>query len=286
MSAGPSMSSGHEPIHISGEVLSVKRIGAHRHLTLVAPGIPERSRPGNFVAVSVGDLAPPSHLARRSFWIHRVRQTGSHGATIDLIVEPVGVGSRWLAGLGQGATVELTGPLGRPFAQPKEAVNCLLVGEGHSAAPLFPLAERLRERGCVVSMLLAAPDEQHLLHALEARRAARSVTVVTEDGSVGRHGRVDDVLPELLARTEADVVYAAGSTVTLHAVAAAAEAHGAWSQVALELPQACGTGLCNGCPLPVVGEDGVRRTVRACHEGPVIRGDRVRWTDLPTGGQH
>jgi dihydroorotate dehydrogenase electron transfer subunit len=29
-----------------------------------------------------------------------------------------------------------------------------------------------------------------------------------------------------------------------------------------------------------VGEDGVDRVVRACAEGPVIRGDRVRWDHL------
>ena len=33
---------------------------------------------------------------------------------------------------------------------------------------------------------------------------------------------------------------------------------------------------------PVVGEDGVTRMVRACTEGPVFRGDRVRWADLGT----
>ena len=38
--------------------------------------------------------------------------------------------------------------------------------------------------------------------------------------------------------------------------------------------------LCHGCPLPVVGEDGVDRVVRACAEGPVVRGDRVRWDAL------
>ncbi|MDT0201495.1 hypothetical protein [Nocardioides sp. AE5] len=277
------MSRANERLHVTGEVLSVRKVGAYRQLTLVAPGIPELSRPGNFVAVSVGQTQPRGHLARRSLWIHRVRHTGSHGATLEVIVEPVGAGSRWLAGLTQGAKVELTGPLGRPFAQPREPVGCLLVGEGYAAAPLFGLAERLRERGCVVSMLLGASDEPHLLAALEARRSARSVTVVTGDGSVGRRGVISDALPELLERLGVDVVYGAGSLATLHAVATAAEQHGAWSQVALELPQPCGTGLCQGCPAPVVGEDGVPRVVRACYEGPVIRGDRVRWDALVGG---
>ncbi len=42
----------------------------------------------------------------------------------------------------------------------------------------------------------------------------------------------------------------------------------------------CATGLCQGCAVPVVGEDGVGRMVRACTDGPVFRGDRVRWDDL------
>jgi dihydroorotate dehydrogenase electron transfer subunit len=272
-----------KPVHITGELLSTKRVGAYRHLTLVAPGIPERFRPGTFVAVSVGGDVAPTHLARRAFWIHRVKPVGGYGATIELVVEPRGVGSTWLAGLAPGARVALTGPLGRPFSLPQEPVGCLLVGEGYAAAPLFPLAERLRERGCTVNLVVAADDEAHLLSALEARRSARAVTVVTTDGSVGRRGAVADVLDETLQRSGAEVVYAAAPTATLHAVAAAAERHGAWSQTALQRPLTCATGLCQGCPVPVVGEDGVARLVRACVDGPVFRGDRVRWAELRDG---
>ncbi len=263
-----------------GEVLSVKKVGAFRHLVIAAPGIAERYRPGNFVAVSIGDGPARALLARRSFWIHRVLPVGSHGPTLELVVEPLGPGSRWLADRSQGAKVELTGPLGRPFAQPKEPVSCVLVGEGYAAAPLFPLAERLRERGCTVSMLLAAPDELHLFGSLEARRSARSVTVVTEDGSVGMKGSVADVLKEVLDKAGADVVYGAGSMPSLYAVAAAAEERGAWSQTALETHQPCATGLCQGCAVPVVGEDGAGRLVRACADGPVFRGDRVQWSRM------
>jgi len=279
------------PVHVTGELLTNKRIGAYHHLTLVAPGVPERFRAGTFVAVTVGESVAKSpgssaaeiggtHLARRALWVHRVRPVGGYGAAVELVVSPVGVGTTWLCGLAPGARLQVTGPLGRPWALPKEPVACLLVGEGYAAAPLFPLAERLRERDCPVTLLVAGPDEAHLLSALEARRSARAVTVVTGDGSVGRRGRVADVIDEVLAQSGAEVVYAAGPLRTLHAVAAAAEAHGAWSQTAVERPLPCATGLCHGCPLPVVGEDGVARVVRACTEGPVLRGDRVRWDDL------
>ena len=266
-------------LHVAAEVLMTKRIGAYQHLTLVAPGVAEQFRPGTFVALSIG-AAGGAHLTRRSYWIHQVQPMGGYGLALQLVVEPVGVGSRWLAGLATGARVQLTGPLGRPFALPKEPVSTLLVGTGHAAAVLRPLAERLRERGCGVSLLVGAPDESHLLSALEARRTARSVTVVTGDGSVGLRGDVADTVAETVRRVDAAVVYAAGDPATLHAVALAAEEHGAWSQTALEVPLACATGLCHGCPVPVVDEAGVPRTARACVDGPVFRGDRVRWRDL------
>ena len=265
------------PVHVTGEVVASKRIGGYRHLTLTAPGVPERFRAGTFVAVTVA-----GHVARRALWVHRVRASSAFGPTIDVVVETRGSGTEWLAAQPVGTKIAITGPLGRPFALPKEAVSCLLVGEGYAAAPLFPLAERLRERGCAVSLVVSAPDEARLLSALEARRSARSVTVLTADGSVGQRGHVADHVDDLVRRSEADVVYAAGPTDVLRAAAAAAEDAGAWSQVAVETATPCGTGLCHGCPLPVVGEDGVERVVRACTEGPVVRGDRVRWDALTT----
>ena len=264
------------PLHVTGEVLATKKAGAYRLLTIAAAGIPQRFRAGNFVAVSV----EPGRLARRALWIHRVKEVGAFGPTLDVVVNPTGPGTIWLAQRPVGAKLEITGPLGRPFALPREPVSCALVGEGHSAAPLFPLAERLRERGCAVNLVVAGPDEAGLLSALEARRSARAVTVITRDGSIGVRGDVAGQIAGILDRADADVVYASGPRSMLRAVARAAEARGAWSQVALEIPMPCGTGLCQGCPVPVVGHDGVSRSVRACVDGPVIRGDRVDWDAL------
>ncbi len=264
------------PLHVTGELLTTRRIGGYHHLTVVAPGIPERFRPGTFVALSTG----PARLALRAFWIHRVRPMSGYGATLELVVEARGPGTEWLVGQPARTRLEVTGPLGRPFSLPKESVSCVLVGDGYAAAALFPLAERLRERECGVTLLVAARDESHLLSALEARRTARAVTVVTGDGSVGRRGGVADVVGEVLERAEAQVVYGAGPVATLRSVAEAAEVAGAWSQVAVEQPLTCATGLCQGCVVPVTGEGGHARLVRSCADGPVFRGDRVVWDEL------
>ena len=83
----------HGPLHVTGEVLATKKAGAYRHLTITAPGIPQRFRAGNFVAVSVED----GRLARRALWIHRVKESGAFGPTLDVVVSPAGPGTTWLA---------------------------------------------------------------------------------------------------------------------------------------------------------------------------------------------
>jgi dihydroorotate dehydrogenase electron transfer subunit len=264
-----------------GEVLSNKRVGTYQHLTLVAPGVAERFRPGAALAVSVGG-GLSDRMLRRGLPIFRARATGTYRSTVEVVFEVADAGDRWLAGLSAGAQVGVVGPLGRPYALPKEPVACTLAGHGAAAAPLFSLAERLRERGCAVHMVLGGASEKDLFGALEAKRAAKTVVVVTADGSVGMRGDLGSVLPELLPRTGSDVVYAAGPSPVLHEVAFAAEQHGAWSQTALDSGRICATGSCLTCVVPVVGEDGVSRMVRSCVEGPVFRGDRVRWADIGT----
>ena len=267
------------PLQVRGQVLSRKRVGAYHQLTVVAPGIAERTRPGQFVAVSVG--GPHSALLlRRSFSIYQVRASGVYGGTVEIVFAVHGLGTAWLASLDRNAGVDVVGPLGRPFGLPQEPVACVLVGGGYGSAPLFMLAERLRSRSCRVHMLLGAATQDRLFGALEAKRAAQSVTVTTEDGSVGVRGRVTDVLPDLLSRTGAAVVYSCGPMAMLSAVTEVATTHGVWSQTAVEESMACGIGVCMTCVLPVVGDDGLTRMVRACVEGPVFRGERVRWAEV------
>ncbi len=267
------------PLQVDGEVFSIKRVGDYFQLTVVADGIAERTRPGSFVALSVGGPTSGA-LLRRAFSIYRVRPAGVYGGTVEIVFAAHGLGTTWMAQLSPHDPVNVVGPLGHPFAQPLEPVSCALVGGGYGSAPLFALAERLRERKCAVHMVLGAATESRLFGTLEAKRAAQSVTVTTVDGSVGIKGLVTDPLPALMTRNGIEVVYSCGPMGMLRAVTEVATAHGAWSQTAVEESMACGIGVCMTCVLPVVGDDGRTRMLRSCFDGPVFRGDRVRWTDL------
>ena len=269
------------PVQVNGTVLSVRRVGAYTLLTLVAPGVAAEARPGQFVALSVGGPTS-SHILRRAFSIYRVAERGVYGGTVEIVVSPHGPGTSWLAGLRQHDNVNVVGPMGRGFVLPKQAVNATLVGGGYGSAPLFMLAEQLRERGCRVDFVLGAATEGRLFGVLEAKRISTVVTITTEDGSLGETGRVSDVLPGLLDKSESEVVYACGPMPMLQAVAQIADHYGAHSQCAVEESMACGVGVCMTCVLPVVGNDGQTRMVRSCVEGPVFDGERVRWSEAGT----
>ena len=135
--------------------------------------------------------------------------------------------------------------------------------------------------GCV-DVVLGASAEEKLFGVLEAKRIASTVTITTDDGSLGETGLVTDHLRPVIERAGTDVVYACGPMGMLAAVADVAAEAGIYSQCAVEESMACGIGVCMTCVLPVIGEDGITRMVRSCVEGPVFRGDRVRWQDIGT----
>lgn len=269
------------PQQVRGEILAIRRVGDYHVVSFTAPGIPSRTLPGQFVAVSVGGPTGATIL-RRCFSIHSVDPQGSAGGTVEVVLQAKGAGTRWLADRRRGDPLDVVGPLGRPFSLPKEPVNCLVVGGGYGAAPLFMLADRLRERGCRVDLVLGAATESRLFGVLDGRRRASSVTVATDDGSVGIQGTVIDGMVPILAEFDSRVVYACGPMGMLAAVAGLASDKGIPSQCAVEETMACGIGVCMSCVIPVVGDDGITRMTRSCSEGPVFFGDRVRWADVGT----
>ena len=178
--------------------------------------------------------------------------------------------------------MDITGPLGRPFPQPRAPVSCLLIGGGYGSAPLFPLADQLRARGCRVDFLLGAASADRVFGALTARRTGRTATITTEDGSLGLRGVVTDALPRVVHEARTEVIYACGPMPMLRAVSGFAGRYEIPALASVEESMACGIGVCMTCVLPVIGDDGVTRMVRSCVDGPVFSAQAVRWDDVGT----
>ena len=243
------------------------------------------ARPGNFVAISVGG-PNSSMILRRAFAIYRASDRGQYGGTIELVVAPHGQGSRWLTSLQIHDRVNMVGPLGTHFGIPTEPVAALLVGGGYGSAPLFGLAEVLKERGCRVDMVLGASVAGKIYAPLEGKRSVNSLTVTTEDGSAGVKGRVTDVLPSLINKYGSEIIYSCGPMGMLAAVEDVSKVHHTMHQCAVEESMACGIGICMTCVLPVKDESGVIKMTRSCIDGPVMDGERVMWNSarsIPEG---
>ena len=262
------------PVQRTVEVIGRRPVDAYVELTLAAPEIAERAQPGQFVAFAVGGDTS-ALLLRRAIAI----STAEDGV-VTVVVSAAGPGSTWLTERQVGDTLDVVGPLGRPFPGPPAGARALLVGGGYGAAALVGLAVRLRAEGHPVDVVAGAAAADRLCSVQELIGIADTVAVTTDDGSSGRQGLVTLAVDELLP--DVGVVYACGPMPMLRAVADAATAHGIPSYVAVEESMACGIGVCMTCVLPIVGEDGRTRFSRSCTEGPVFGGDRVRFADVGT----
>jgi NAD(P)H-flavin reductase len=149
------------------EILSTRKIGAYQAITLVAPEIAERSRPGQFLAIAMPEGR--EFVLRRHFSIHQASRRGGWAGTLEFVVDPAsGAGTGWLAGAIVHEFLDVIGPLGKSFSYPKRLTNCLLVAEGRGAASLFFLAQELVARHKRVDMILGGSTFETVFKPVDA----------------------------------------------------------------------------------------------------------------------
>jgi dihydroorotate dehydrogenase electron transfer subunit len=269
---------------VRAEVLNAKRVGAYHSITIVAPEVAERVRPGQFVSVAMPQGR--TFLLRRHFSIHQASRRGGWAGTLEFVFDPRGGrGSSWLAEVKAHQFLDVIGPLGKAFAYPAKLSTCLLVAEGHGSAPMYFLGQELRAHGKRVDMLVGAETQELVFKPIEGKRLAQTIVIATEDGSLGETGSVADMLTQVVEATGAQVIYAAAGRHTLRRISEFCSERQIPSQVAVEEEMACGFGLCFTCTVPVIRKDGSGfDNLRACIDGPVFNPARIQW-DRWMGGQ-
>jgi dihydroorotate dehydrogenase electron transfer subunit len=270
---------------VRAEILSTRRLGAYHSITLVAPEIAERARPGQFLAIQMPEGR--DFLLRRHFAVHQASRRGGWAGTLEFIVDPTGAGTEWLASARAHEFLDVIGPLGKGFAYPKRLTNCLLVAEGHGAASLYFLAQELIARHKRVDMIVGGESLERVFKPIEGKRLSQTIDILTQDGSLGDRGTVLDRLSDMADKCGVQVLYAAASEPTLERIAAFCRERQIPAQIAVEERMGCGYGLCFTCVVPVARKDGSGYDhVRSCVDGPVFNPARVLWdrwrSDAPT----
>ncbi len=222
------------------------------------------SKPGQFVMVR-GDWERDP-LLPRAFSLLSV----AGGGRADILAKTVGRGTALLERSLPGARVSVLGPLGVGFPAPSEAFTDLLVAGGVGLPPVFMQAEAAARAGRAAhcEVLYGGRTSRDLVLWGEMRALGVALHLATEDGAVGRRGRIT---LELEARIEALRgrplrIMACGPNAMLWAVGRIARQSGTPCFLSLEEHMACGIGVCLGCAIPARS----RPFRYVCKDGPVF----------------
>lgn len=218
----------------------------------------------------------------RAFSVARVRDREAH-----FLLEDVGPGTRRLCELRAGDRLWALAPLGRGFTvggRDSDQRRALLVGGGVGIAPLAILQDALAGEGAAEGGAGGTHTVSVLLGFRDRARAAGAALlsdalVATDDGSVGHHGLVTDLLERELDADAHAVVYACGPAPMLEGVRALCERRAVPAQLALEAGMACGFGACFGCVVPRRGGG----YLRVCVDGPVVDAAELDHVDAHAG---
>jgi dihydroorotate dehydrogenase electron transfer subunit len=255
-------------------VLENEQLGAYRVLRVADVETPE-PRPGQFAMLAAaerwgGGEDERPYLAR-AFSVARRRIGESH-----FLLEDVGPGTNRLCELQAGDGLWALGPLGNGFRPPPPRRRAILVGGGVGIAPLAILQDAVEaEFDCEISVLLGFRDGDRA----EGAALLRGAQIATDDGSVGHHGLLTDLLARELEHDTRAIVYACGPAPMLEAVRALCAEAEVPAQLALEAGMACGFGACFGCAVPKRGGG----YLRVCLDGPVIDVEELERVDEHAG---
>ncbi|MBR2776034.1 MAG: dihydroorotate dehydrogenase electron transfer subunit [Prevotella sp.] len=248
------------------KVVSVKQIHARYVLIRLTDDNPlPEMLPGQFVEVRVD--GSPSTFLRRPISINFVDRTNNE---LWLLVATVGEGTKALARLQAGDSLNCVLPLGNGFTPAKTGEKVLLIGGGVGVAPLLYMGAEMRRAGIEPTFLLGARTAQDLLMTDIFNRYGR-VYVTTEDGSEGEKGFVTN--HSILEQEQFDRISTCGPTPMMKAVARLAKDKGIACEVSLENLMACGLGACLCCV-----EKTTEGNVCVCKDGPVFDVQRLLWT--------
>ena len=204
--------------------------------------------------------------------------------TVRIIFQTVGATTKKLAEMNEGdALSDFAGPLGVP-TETEGLGEVLIVGGGVGCAIALPIAEKLKRQGAKVTSVIGFRSRDLVILEDEFDAASDALTVMTDDGSYGRHGNVCLPISEMFAAGRRfDKVITIGPLVMMKFVVEATRPTGIPCDVSMNPIMIDGTGMCGGCRL-TLNVDGKRVTKFACVDGHDFNGYEVDFDEAISRG--
>jgi dihydroorotate dehydrogenase electron transfer subunit len=237
----------------------------YKHLIVEASPKALTVTPGQFFNLlcpspDVGEL-----FFRRPQSVYRINRKRSR---IEFLYKSVGRGTRGLATLQKGDTLNMVGPLGVGFHLDPAWRHIVVLGRGVGIATLGPISQLARENNVGVTAILSARDADFIMADTFFREAGDVVGVLDTDGSSAVEN-VEKILGGLIAQNRADAFFTCGSNRLFQLMKRLGRAHNIPGQVAMEQVMACGLGPCYVC-VRTFEVGGKKELRRVCIEGPVF----------------
>ena len=225
-----------------------------------------------FIPGQFADIEVPGHpemLLKRPFSIHAA-DAAAH--TVTLIYQIAGRGTDALSHAKCGLTLAAILPIGTGFNLQDSDKNVILVGGGAGVAPLLSVVRRWPGRQYRAYLGFRSKDYAYCIDAFESE--CSSARVSSDDGTVGIHGVITDIVEADVATERPDIVLACGPTPMLKALKGILSPRSIRAQFSLEQRMACGFGACATCACGIDNGDGLEYK-KVCINGPVFDMDEV-----------
>ncbi len=237
-------------------------------MEIEAPMIARERKAGQFVIIQKGgDFNERVPLT--------IADADEEKGTITIVFQRVGASTYLLAEMNVGDYIEnVLGPLGSP-THIENFGRVVCVGGGIGVAPLFPIAQALKNAGNDVKIIIGARTKDLIIEEAKMRTIDPDLTIITDDGSYGLKGVVTEPLKALLEKGDVDQVVAIGPGIMMKFCTKTAAEFNTPIIVSLNTIMIDGTGMCGGCRVSVGGE-----TKFVCVDGPEFDGHLVDWDNM------
>ena len=252
-------------IKVQSKITSVTHLGDdYAVVELHCPQVAPLCKPGHFVNIRCDKV-----LLRRPIAVLDVE-----GEVIKFFIQKTGEGTRWITSRKPGDILDIVGPLGKGLFETNNAKRVILVAGGVGLAPLYYYLSDAKKYNIETLLFYGARTAGRIFFQHELMKLADRCVFVTEDGTMGKKGRVTDELKRFYFESgagSADMIMACGPKFMLREVVAFADSEDVPCQVSLESYMGCGAGVCLSCVIPAKKHEYEAEVyIKLCTDGPVL----------------